>query len=157
CFNCLNNVGLGNHVTHLTLLCSAPFRYVFSVICMPNPISDYLDQCRRLTAAVAAQEKAVQTAADWFTTTILAGRMVHVFGSGHSVIRVEEMGPRYGSFPGFTPIVKLSLPFHNPVVGANGQRQAMFLENVSGRAERIPRNLKIDPADSALVISSGGC
>ena len=62
--------------------------------------------------------------------SILAGRMVHIFGSGHSRIMVEEMWPRYGSFPGFNPIVELSLTFHNPVVGANGQRQAMFLENV---------------------------
>ena len=43
---------------------------------------------------------------------------------------VEEMWPRYGSFPGFNPIVELSLTFHNLVVGANGQRQAMFLENI---------------------------
>ena len=47
------------------------------------------------------------------------------------------MWPRYGSFPGFNPIVELSLSFHNLVVGANGQRQAMFLENVSGLADRI--------------------
>ncbi len=83
--------------------------------------------------------------------------MVQVFGSGHSRIMVEEMWPRYGSFPGFNPIVELSLSFHNLVVGANGQRQAMFLENVSGLAERILRNFALRPADSALVISSSGC
>jgi len=49
------------------------------------------------------------------------GRLVHVFGSGHSRIMVEEMWPRYGSFPGWNPVVELSLTFHNPVVGANGQ------------------------------------
>ena len=48
--------------------------------------------------------------------------MVHLFGCGHSRILVEEMWPRYGSFPGFNPIVELSLSFHNLVVGANGQR-----------------------------------
>jgi uncharacterized phosphosugar-binding protein len=83
--------------------------------------------------------------------------MVHVFGSGHSRIMVEEMWPRYGSFPGFNPIVELSLTFHNLVVGANGQRQAMFLENVSGLAERILRNYVLDPRDTALIISSSGC
>lgn len=83
--------------------------------------------------------------------------MVHLFGSGHSRILVEEMWPRYGSFPGFNPIVELSLSFHNLVVGANGQRQAMFLENVPGLAERILRNFDIHPEDSALVISSSGC
>jgi len=43
------------------------------------------------------------------------------------------------------------------VVGANGQRQAMFLENVSGLAERILRNFVLNSADAALVISSSGC
>jgi uncharacterized phosphosugar-binding protein len=83
--------------------------------------------------------------------------MVHVFGSGHSRIMVEELWPRYGSFPGFHPMVELSLTFHNPVVGSNGQRQAMFLENVPGFAERILRNYDFSPSDSALVISSSGC
>src|SRR5437867_6691157 len=124
---------------------------------MSQPTRDYLSQCRRLIDAVAAQDAAIHQAAAWFSDTILAGRMVHVFGSGHSRIMVEEMWPRYGSFPGFNPIVELSLTFHNPVVGANGQRQAMFLENVSGLAERILRNFALSPADSAMVISSSGC
>jgi uncharacterized phosphosugar-binding protein len=67
------------------------------------------------------------------------------------------MWPRYGSFPGFNPIVELSLTFHNLVVGANGQRQAMFLENTSGLAERILRNFDIASTDCALIISSSGC
>src|ERR1041384_5030671 len=119
--------------------------------------SDYLDKCRGLIETVRSQRAAIKRAADWFSATILAGRMVHVFGSGHSRIMVEEMWPRYGSFPGFNPIVELSLTFHNPVVGANGQRQAMFLENVSGLAERILRNFALSTQDSALVISSSGC
>jgi uncharacterized phosphosugar-binding protein len=122
-----------------------------------TPSADYLAQCRDLITAVEAQQAAIQQAADWFANTILAGRMVHLFGSGHSRIMVEEMWPRYGSFPGFNPIVELSLSFHNPVVGANGQRQAMFLENVSGLAERILRNFDFSPQDSALVVSSSGC
>ena len=122
-----------------------------------TPSTSYLNQARDLIERVAAQEAAIAQAADWFAETILAGRMVHVFGSGHSRIMVEEMWPRYGSFPGFNPIVELSLSFHNLVVGANGQRQAMFLENVSGLAERILRNFGLSSKDSALVISSSGC
>src|SRR5687768_2378298 len=122
-----------------------------------TPSEDYLEKCRGLVAAVQSQLPAVRQAADLFAQTILAGRMVHVFGSGHSRIMVEEMWPRYGSFPGFNPIVELSLTFHNLVVGANGQRQAMFLENVTGLAERILRNFDLSPKDSALIISSSGC
>ncbi len=99
----------------------------------------------------------IHTAAGWFADTILAGRMVHLFGSGHSRIFVEEMWPRYGSFPGFNPIVELSLSYHNQVVGANGQRQAMFLENVSGLAARILRNFDLSAKDCALIASSSGC
>src|SRR5690348_5528918 len=124
---------------------------------MTSPCREYIEQCRGLMETVAAQEEAIRQAADWFAETILAGRMVHLFGSGHSRILVEEMWPRYGSFPGFNPIVELSLSFHNLVVGANGQRQAMFLENVSGLAARILRNYALDPRDTALVVSSSGC
>jgi len=116
-----------------------------------------LDRCQELLAIVAAQQPRIEQAADWFAESILAGRVVHLFGAGHSRIMVEEMWPRYGSFPGFNPIVELSLTFHNPVVGANGQRQAMFLENTPGLAARILRNFDLSPRDSALVISSSGC
>ena len=122
-----------------------------------TPCADYLNRCRELIDAVASQHLNIQRAADIFAQTILAGRMVHLFGSGHSRILVEEMWPRYGSFPGFNPIVELSLSFHNLVVGSNGQRQAMFLENVPGLASRILRNFDLSPLDSALVASSSGC
>jgi uncharacterized phosphosugar-binding protein len=122
-----------------------------------SPAREFLSRARELVDRVEAQASAIEQAADWFAASILAGRMVHVFGSGHSRIMVEEMWPRYGSFPGFNPIVELSLTFHNQVVGANGQRQAMFLENVAGLAGRILRNFGLEASDSALVISSSGC
>lgn len=119
--------------------------------------SQYLQQTQAMLTTIGQQTEAIQQAAHWFSKTILAGRMVHLFGSGHSRIMVEEMWPRYGSFPGFNPIVELSLSFHNLVVGANGQRQAMFLENVPGLADRILRNYDLSNLDSALIISSSGC
>lgn len=121
-----------------------------------GPSDQYLSQCLKLIETVSSQKSEILQAATWFTDTILAGRMVHVFGSGHSRIMVEEMWPRYGSFPGFNPIVELSLTFHNLVTGANGQRQAMFLENVPGLAARILRNFDLSRLDTALVISSSG-
>lgn len=135
----------------LALADSRTLRYV------PRVTVAYLGKCRTLLDQVAAQESTICQVADLFAASILAGRMVHMFGSGHSRILVEEMWPRYGSFPGFNPIVELSLSFHNLVVGANGQRQAMFLENVSGLASRILRNYDLSPMDSAMVVSSSGC
>jgi len=120
-------------------------------------MAEYLLRCREILDRIGEQEDQIQKAAGWFAESILAGRMVHVFGSGHSRIMVEEMWPRYGSFPGFNPIVELSLTYHNNVVGANGQRQAMYLENVSGLAEKILRNFGLSEKDTALIISSSGC
>jgi uncharacterized phosphosugar-binding protein len=70
---------------------------------------------------------------------------------------VEEMYPRYGSFPGFHPIVELSLSNHHQVVGANGQRQAMFIENAEGLGRVILSNFQLSPErDVMIVISAGG-
>lgn len=122
-----------------------------------SPQQQYLQKCREILETVARQAEAIDAVAERFAQAILSGRLVHVFGSGHSRIMVEEMWPRYGSFPGFNPMVELSLSFHHPVVGSNGQRQAMFLENVSGFAERILRNYDLSSQDAALVVSSSGC
>ncbi len=122
-----------------------------------TPTQSYLDKCRSIADVISQQEATIFTAAQWFCETILKGRMVHMFATGHSRILIEEMWPRYGSFPGFNPIVELSLTFHNPVVGANGQRQAMFLENVPGLASRILRNFDTSSQDCAVVVSSSGC
>lgn len=122
-----------------------------------TPFESYLDSAQKILRTVEAQRETIERASALLAKTILAGRMVHLFGSGHSRMMVEEMWPRYGSFPGFNPIVELSLSFHNLVVGANGQRQAMFLENVSGLAARILRNYDLGADDSAIIISSSGC
>jgi uncharacterized phosphosugar-binding protein len=122
-----------------------------------EPYLQFLEKSRAIIDKVAAQEKEIKQAAEWCADSILAGRVTHLFGSGHSRIMIEEMWPRYGSFPGFNPIVELSLSFHNLVVGANGQRQAMFLENVSGLANRILRNFELKQEDTALIVSSSGC
>jgi uncharacterized phosphosugar-binding protein len=110
-----------------------------------------------LDAIESDQAEPIEHAGARFAETIARGRLVHVFGTGHSRMAVEEVFPRYGSFPGFHPIVELSMTFHNPVVGANGQRQAMFLENVQGFGPVVWRNFATSPEDSLWAISTSGC
>ena len=93
----------------------------------------------------ASQGAAIEEAAHWCADAIAADGLVHLFGTGHSRIPVEEMFPRYGSYPGFNPIVELSMTFHTQVVGANGQRQAMFIERTPGLAEVILGNFTFGP------------
>src|SRR5271155_1754727 len=126
-----------------------------------NDRPDVFSQClaavrAAIDAIEATQLPAIRAAADRFASAILRGRLVHVFGTGHSRMAVEEMFPRYGSFPGFHPIVELSMTYHNPVIGANGQRQAMFLENVQGFGPVLWRNFATSPDDALLAISTSG-
>lgn len=88
--------------------------------------------------------------------TIASGGLVHLFGSGHSRIPVEEMFPRYGSFPGFHPMVELSMTFHTDIVGNNGQPQAMFIERVEGLAEVILSSFEFGDHDLMMVFSASG-
>jgi uncharacterized phosphosugar-binding protein len=104
----------------------------------------------------ATQMAAVSEAAALCAEAIGQGGLVHLFGTGHSRIPLEEMFPRYGSFPGFHPIAELSMTFHTQVVGANGQRQAMYIERVEGLAEQILSNFTFAPADVMIVFSASG-
>ncbi len=116
-------------------------------------MSAAVDVMDRLTAT---QGDAIETASRWCADAIAADGLVHLFGTGHSRIPVEEMFPRYGSYPGFNPIVELSMTFHTQVVGANGQRQAMFIERTPGLAEVILSNFSFGPHDLMIVFSVGG-
>lgn len=122
-----------------------------------NSAFDYLHQSQAILNRIeATQMDAIERAADLCAQTIAGDGLVHMFGTGHSRIFVEEMFPRHGSFPGFHPIVELSLTFHNVVVGANGQRQAMFLEHVEGLGQVILRNFVFAPPDCFLLFSNSG-
>jgi uncharacterized phosphosugar-binding protein len=121
------------------------------------PSLPWLEAAQALLARVAAtQGDAIEEASRWCADAIAADGLVHLFGTGHSRIPVEEMFPRYGSYPGFNPIVELSMTFHTEVVGANGQRQAMFIERVPGLAEVILSNFTFGPHDVLIVFSASG-
>ena len=66
------------------------------------------------------------------------------------------MFPRYGSFPGFHPMVELSMTFHTEVVGSNGQPQAMFIERTEGLAEVILSAYSFGDDDVMIVFSASG-
>lgn len=117
----------------------------------------WLDAARDVFDRVeATQLPAIDRAADIFAEAIAADALVHVFGSGHSRMNVEEMFPRIGSFPGFHPIAELAITNHHGVVGPNGLRQAMFLEKVDGFGRVIMQQIKLHPGDVFLIFSSTG-
>jgi uncharacterized phosphosugar-binding protein len=121
----------------------------------PEP-TRYLRAAKELLDRLESQADAVEEVSQLCADAIGGGGLVHLFGTGHSRIPVEEMFPRYGSYPGFHPIVELSMTFHTQVVGANGQRQAMFIERMEGLAETILSNFELGPPDVMIVFSASG-
>jgi uncharacterized phosphosugar-binding protein len=122
-----------------------------------SPSMRWLEEAQRVLERLATtQADAIEQASSWCADAIAAGGLVHLFGTGHSRIPVEEMFPRYGSYPGFHPMVELSMTFHTQVVGANGQRQAMFIERVPGLAEQILGNFHFGEQDVMIVFSASG-
>src|SRR6185369_9122826 len=76
----------------------------------------------------------IEEAAQAFATAIATGRKVYLFGSGHSVIPVLDIFPRYGSFVGFVPLYDPRLMWTN-VVGPGGARELLWLETREGYVE----------------------
>jgi uncharacterized phosphosugar-binding protein len=123
---------------------------------MENEPNAYLAAVRPLLDRLEQQADAIEAASAICADAIGGGGLVHAFGTGHSRIPVEELFPRYGSYPGFHPLAELSMTFHTQVVGANGQRQAMFIERVEGLAAAILANFELRPTDAMIVFSVGG-
>jgi uncharacterized phosphosugar-binding protein len=123
----------------------------------PKYAHQYLDGCEAILKRVRdTQMERIQTASAWCAQAIATRNLVHLFGNGHSRMAVEEIWPRYGSFPGFHPIVELSMTYHHQVVGANGQRQAMWIERQEGLGQVIMRNFVFRPQDVMMVFSTSG-
>lgn len=122
-----------------------------------SSLGRWTEAARRLLGHIERTQMGnLETAANWCAAAIESGGLVHLFGSGHSRIPVEEMFPRYGSFPGFHPMVELSMTHHTGVVGSNGQPQAMFIERVEGLAEVILSNFHFGPNDLMMIFSASG-
>jgi uncharacterized phosphosugar-binding protein len=120
-------------------------------------IFDYVHAAQATIERIeATQVEALERAAVLCAGCIEKGGLVHLFGSGHSRMAIEEIFPRYGSYPGWHPIVELSLTYHTDVVGSNGQRQAMFLERLEGFGDVILRNFSFGPDDVMMVFSTSG-
>ena len=122
----------------------------------PPETTRFVAAARGVLDAVEAQADVISEVARACARAIAADGLVHLFGTGHSRIPVEEMFPRYGSYPGFNPIAELSMTFHTQVVGANGQRQAMFIERVPGLAAAILANFEFLPTDVMMIFSASG-
>lgn len=112
-------------------------------------IRDLLDRIHR------TQQGAIEQASEIMANAIAAGRRVYLFGSGHSVIPVLDVFPRYGSFVGFWPLYDPRLMWFN-VIGPGGARELLWLERREGYAGVFLKSYPLQAGDCMIVFSHGG-
>src|SRR5437016_13710683 len=116
----------------------------------------YLERSAEIIGKIRdTQGGKIQAAGELFTASIVEGGRVYLFGSGHSVIPVLDMFPRYGSFVGFYPIYDPRLMWFN-IVGPGGARELLWLERQEGYASVVLHSYQLEPRDSILVLSHAG-
>ena len=116
----------------------------------------YQERITEVTRAIwTTQDKHIERAARLMAETIATKGLVHMFGSGHSVLPVQDMFPRYGAYPGFRPLMDMRLMWTN-VIGSGGAKGLLWLERREGYVRVLFENEPIQAGDVMLVFSHGG-
>lgn len=108
-----------------------------------------------LTKIQTTQMDAIERAGKACAASIAAGRAAHLYGSGHSVLPVQDMFPRYGAYVGFHPIMDPRTMWFN-ITGPGGARELLWIERTEGYAKQVLLSHNLDPRDSLIVYSHGG-
>lgn len=103
----------------------------------------------------STQAEGLRRAGEIASATIAGGGRVYLFGSGHSVIPVMDVFPRYGSFVGFYPLYDPRLMWSN-VIGPHGARELLWIERREGYVSQFLQSYPIDARDCLVVFSHGG-
>jgi uncharacterized phosphosugar-binding protein len=116
----------------------------------------YYEQISDVLASInQSQRDGIEQAGKLLASAIAAGNRVYLFGSGHSVIPVMDIFPRYGSYIGFFPLYDPRLMWHN-VVGPGGARELLWLEQREGYIRNFLQSFAFDAGDCMIVFSHGG-
>jgi uncharacterized phosphosugar-binding protein len=120
-----------------------------------SAIRYYESVSRILERIHSTQAQKLQDAGALLAGSIASGGRAYLFGSGHSVIPVMDVFPRYGSFVGFYPLYDPRLMWSN-VIGPNGARELLWIERREGYVEQFLQSYPMGPSDCLIVFSHGG-
>jgi len=105
--------------------------------------------------AAEANEAAFDSAATAMSESLANQGLVHLYGSGHSVLPVQETFPRYGSYVGFNPLTDPRVMWHN-VLGAGGVRELLWLERTEKYAEKFLDHQPLNAGDTIVIFGHSG-
>ena len=109
----------------------------------------YLHRLVELIGAPATTNAdALDSVADRFAETLADGGLIHLYGSGHSVLPCQEAFPRYGSYVGFNPLTDPRAMWHN-VLGAGGVRELLWLERTERYVDKFLAHQPLNEGDTS--------
>ena len=116
----------------------------------------YISRLVRIAERAAeANASAFEAASSALAATLTADGLIHLYGSGHSVLPTQETYPRYGSFIGFNPLTDPRVMWHN-ILGPGGVRELLWLERTEGYAEKFLDHQPLNPGDSIVIFGHSG-
>lgn len=117
---------------------------------------DYFGSAAELLDRIrSTQLGQIREAASFMAGSVAAGGAVNLFGSGHSVLPVMDVFPRYGSYPAFRPLIDARLSWSS-VLGSGGVTELLWLERQEGYIENFLKNYPLRGTDTMVIYSHGG-
>lgn len=120
-----------------------------------EPIT-YLSEAEHVLHNLQEEGDRIRAVAERAADTIASGHWVRLFGSGHSVLPIQDTFPRYGGYVGFYPIMDPRLMW-TTVSGPGGAEELLWLERQEHYiGDVFLRHVQWDPQDMLIVVSHGG-
>ncbi len=107
---------------------------------------------KTLSTVMETQAAALDQAAEWITTSIAAGGVLHVFGSGHSHVISEDVFWRAG---GLAPVNAI-LDFNLTQLGGGSPTRSTRLERLEGYSRIILDNYDLRSGEVIVIVSQSG-
>lgn len=116
----------------------------------------YIEGIRKVIDKIdTTMEEQILAAAELCANTIASGKLVHLFGSGHSVLPVQDVFPRYGGVVGWHPCMDPRLMWNN-VIGPGGARELLWIERQEGYIANFLQSYNFQEGEVMIVYSHGG-
>ena len=111
----------------------------------------YIDELQNVLARIKKEQlHAIEAAGQLIADTLVAGGVIHTFGTGHSHLIADEAFFRAGGIAAINPILDERLIF------LKGALESTRAERVAGFARSLIERESVGPSDVAIIVSNSG-
>lgn len=112
---------------------------------------EYIENVKNIIDKIASEgEAAIESTAQFFSRTLIEGKQIYLFGTGHSHMLAEELFYRAGGLVKIQPLLVEPLMLH---VSASESTEA---ERVEGYAQKLYEEYSMGEGDTVVIISNSG-